>query len=184
MLLAIAVVKVENQNYTPIISEQHRKGLFEEDKIKKFIDWYRASAPSQLAADQIYLQKLDNIHYYYNLGNDHLRLLVCRSVLDPVEQGYLMKNLEHLYNDQDGVLGTTAKDILSNPLAYTNQDIKLKAIKRETQATANYINEVLIPAITERGETIKELSDKTIQLEAESFRFKKEAERMNSCCKW
>jgi hypothetical protein len=79
----------------------------------------------------------------------------------------------------------TLDTFADNPIAYTGSgsDVFFERINETIAAVKDQMQQNLNKVI-ERGEKLEVLKDKAIKLEANALTFKKQAAKLNSCCRW
>ena len=112
---------------------------------------------------------------------DMLIAIVSRKELEPKELAYLFLNIKTIYLRP--ALNISLDEVVMNPYNYIGRDILISRIKEqavEVKAIAiENIEKILL-----RGEKLERLLEKTDDLARDTISFKREAKRLNSCCRF
>lgn len=117
-------------------------------------------------------------HYVQHATNDHIRVIISANELTHNEQGYLFHNSKHVALDK----------ILQTPTDYIGKDYspfkaKVDEIKDKLEQTRYKLLEN-IDLVLQRGDSLSELEDRSVELEVESEKFIDQAKKLNPCCSY
>jgi len=184
MLRGIAVYDIQGKNLKRIASAPTNKfTLFDPDPFKGFEeDWKDLNTDNFNILYRI-LKAKDNFYYFSRLPDtSQLVCVASRKQLYDDEPFYLIHNITQIF--QGRVQGYTLEAVCKNPLNYIGKDIRYNRIYQALEDTKKALIEEVIPAITERGEKLNELENKTIRLAEDANEFRDRAKKMNKCCSW
>jgi hypothetical protein len=181
MELAIAIYSADK------IERIHYARKYEEDLEK--IETQSLARFRKTNRVKIYLYEYQYEYHYFKqeTKDNYIISLVTNKRLELTEIDFLFKNIKYLYQKDPKYL----YKIIGNPFGYTGrsvENVKTTDEKIETiQKTQDNIKDVMsknIDLVIQRGEHIDSLILKTDDLVIRSQRFRDEAKKLNSCCRW
>ncbi|KTD40783.1 R-SNARE family protein [Legionella parisiensis] len=156
------------------LSNSFLGGSFFEKQIKQTVEKYKEDINlycSELKPNEVNWTKKGNIYIYAKrLVNDYC-VVITDSPLTETQMYWLSFYLLKLQVDKDKIAPNIEK---------FTEDYKVVQVKKELEDVKQIMLEN-VEKVTLRGEKIDDLLEKTEQLEASSFQFKKNAEKLNSC---
>ena len=119
-------------------------------------------------------------HLYKQPGDPFLMAICSERKLTSHELAYLFINIKHAHL-RPTALHFDLDDIVRNPIGFIGKDMHIEGTKQQLKKVRDIMLDNIEKAI-KRHEKLESLTEKTIQLEAESIRFNKSAKRLNNRC--
>lgn len=164
---------------------QKSRGLFGGDDLENLNKAAQSIMIEGIGQNQIYQFKVENEYQYFKQfkSDNQYNVLIAissRKAIDNNELCYLFNNILHVHIRSEKVK-TTLDNIIINPFGYTGKDLLIGTIEKTIAETKVQAVEML-ETLHGRTLKLKDLEEKTHELNLASKEFVKRTEKMNSCC--